>query len=70
MSAISYYSAIRKAAELAPLVSTPGGSPRFIAWAEDTCEILSSIYLDMSYDNVTKDLYNEVRELQDIEDED
>lgn len=69
MDTRSYFSAINRAAELAPSIEL-GGASGFIMWAEEVCEILSYIYFRKDYDTVISDLYKEVREFQGITDDD
>lgn len=61
--AASYYSALSKAADLAPDINKP---TEFIKWAEDMCELISHIY-SKDYDEVTEALVEKSREAQDNE---
>ena len=64
MHTSSYQSALNHASELAPTLDKPG---EFIRWAEDICQLLSYIY-GQSYETVTEDLYDNVKEAQNYED--
>ena len=61
--AASYYSALNQAAELAPSIDRP---TEFIKWADDMCQLLAYIY-SQDYDDVTEDLVEKAKELQDSE---
>jgi hypothetical protein len=61
----NYFSAIRYAAELAPDLGKPTA---FIQWAEDISQLIAHIYF-VDYDEVTVDLVEAVKEVQDVQDE-
>ena len=62
-----YLDAIDFIANEAPDVEL--GASEIIRWAEPICELLTFIY-DKDYDEVTEDLYEAIKEAQDIDDED
>jgi hypothetical protein len=62
-----YLDAINFIANEAPDVEL--GAGEVIRWAEPICELLTFIY-DKDYDEVTEDLYEAIKEAQDIDDED
>jgi hypothetical protein len=61
----SYHSAVSFVAENAPDIENHPG--KFIRWAEDVAGILTFIY-SVDYDQVTTDITDKVKELQDYED--
>lgn len=62
----TFRSAIQKAAEINP-ISDPLASPgKFIAWAEDICELIAYIY-ECDYDDVVHELTEELGLLDDEE---
>ncbi len=63
MYTASYQSSLNHVATLAPTLDKPGD---FIRWAEDIADLLCYIY-SVSYETVTEDIYEAVKEEQDYE---
>jgi hypothetical protein len=61
-----YFSTVQHAAEIAPDLANP---TKFIRWADDISQVIAFAY-DRDYDEVTTDLVEKVKEVQDFEDED
>lgn len=61
-----YFTTIQHAAELAPDLGKP---TEFIKWADDISQILAFAY-SRDYDEVTQDLVEKTKEVQDYEDTD
>jgi hypothetical protein len=61
-----YIDAIDFIANEAPDVQL--SATQVVSWAEPICELLTFIY-DKDYDEVTEDLYEAIREAQDIEED-
>lgn len=68
-SAISYYSAVKSAAELAPDLVSLNGPTKYFAWAETVTSLLADIYGE-DHETVLEDLTEAVKEYQEYEDED
>ena len=56
-----YFSTVQHAAEMAPDLGKP---TEFIKWAEDISQVISYAY-DRDYDEVTEDLVEKAKEVQD-----
>ena len=61
----SYYAAVSFAAESAPSIERHPGE--YIRWAEGVAELLTFIY-NIDYDEVTTDITDKAKEIQDYED--
>lgn len=59
----NYFDALKHAAELAPSITKPTA---FIGWAEDVAQLLAFIYA-VDYNEVTEDLVEKAKEVQDDE---
>lgn len=68
-SAISYYSAIKSASELAPELASFSGPSKYFAWAETVTCLLADIYGE-DHETVLEDLTEAVKEYQEYETED
>ena len=62
----SYHSALRAASELCNMPDPESSPSKFIAWAEDICELIGNIY-DVDYERVCEDFQEKIGFL--IEDE-
>lgn len=60
----SYHSTLQYAASLAPTLDKP---TEFIRWAEDVAQLLTHIY-SLDYEEVTVELVEACKELQDYDD--
>ena len=68
-SAISYYSAIKHAAELAPDLRSLKGHTEYFAWSEHVVDLLAYIYSE-DHDDVSENLTEAVKEYQEYEEDD